>query len=276
MNKNIDNIFILIYYINIGGTYHTTSDEIHGIWEVDMKQIDKASRIPLYSQLMDIIIEEIETSMHEDDQLPSERDICEKYDVSRSTVRQAITELEREGYIYKVHGKGTFVASKKLDQDLVKFYSFTEEMKKLGKKPVSKVLMFEIVGISNKISKKMRMEEGTLAYKFTRLRIADNIPMIVETSYVPYDKFPGITKENLEKEALYDILKNKFQVNITMAEETFQPVLTNEEEAERLEISKESPSLKIERFTYENDDIIEYTISIARGDKFKYRVRLEK
>lgn len=241
-----------------------------------MKQIDKASRIPLYSQLMDIIIDEIETSMNENEQLPSERDICEKYDVSRSTVRQAITELEREGYIYKVHGKGTFVASKRLNQDLVRFYSFTEEMKKLGKKPVSKVLMFEIVGASNKISKKLKIEEGMLVYKFTRLRLADDIPMIVETSYVPYDKFPGITKENLEREALYDILRNRFQVNLTMAEETFQPVLTNDEEAHRLEIPKGAPSLKIERFTYENNDIVEYTISIARGDKFKYRVRLEK
>ena len=239
-----------------------------------MKQIDKTSRVPLYSQLMDIIIEKIEASMKENDQIPSERDICEKYDVSRSTVRQAITELEREGYIYKVHGKGTFVSPKKLSQDLLGFYSFTEEMKKLGRKPMSKVLKFEVICACSKVSRKIRVEEGELVYKFTRLRIADTIPMLVETSYVPYNRFPGIIKENLENEALYDIFKNRFDVNITMAEETFQAVLTNEEEAKNLQIGEESPSLKIERFTYENEAIIEYTVSIARGDKFKYKVRL--
>lgn len=241
-----------------------------------MRRIDKNSRIPLYSQLMDIIIEEIETSMEENDQLLSEREICDKYDVSRSTVRQAIAELEREGYIYKLHGKGTFVSPKRLNQDLLEFYSFTEEMKKIGKKPLSKVLKFEVISVNNEFSKKMKLKEGELIYKFTRLRIADGIPMMLETSYIPYNRFPGITKENLEGEALYDILKNRFNASITMAEEVFQPVLANEEEAKSLQISSGLPSLKIERFTYENESVIEYTLSIARGDKFKYRVKLEK
>lgn len=241
-----------------------------------MSQIDKGSRVPLYSQLMDILIEEIENFLKENEQISSERDICEKYDVSRSTVRQAIAELEREGYIYKVHGKGTFVAPKKLNQDLKKFYSFTEEMKKIGRKPISKVLKFEVVCINNEISKRMKIKEGESVYKFTRLRLADEEPMMLETTYVPYNRFPGIIKDDLEREALYDILKNRFNVFISMAEETFQPTLTSEESAANLNISKDSPSLKIERFTYEREDIIEYTVSIARGDKFKYRVRLKQ
>ena len=98
-----------------------------------MRTIDKTSRVPLYLQLMDIIIYKIENTMEKGDKLLSEREICDKYDVSRSTVRQAISELERDGYIYKMHGKGTFVADKEVHQDLVQFYSFTDEMKKLGK-----------------------------------------------------------------------------------------------------------------------------------------------
>lgn len=241
-----------------------------------MKNIDKSSRIPLYLQLMDIFIEEIQHNMQENDQISPERDICEKYDISRSTVRQTMTELEREGYIYKVHGKGTFVAPKKINQDLIKFYSFTEEMKKLGKTPTSKVLKFEVICASNKISKKMNINEGDEVYKFTRLRLADDMAMMVETSYVPYSRFIDITKEDLERNALYDILKDRFNVNITLAEQTFQPVITNEEQALCLGISTDIPSLRIERLTFENEALIEYTVSIARGDKFKYRVRLEK
>ncbi|MFL0266813.1 GntR family transcriptional regulator [Candidatus Clostridium radicumherbarum] len=239
-------------------------------------KIDKRSRMPLYSQLMDILIAAIEKELKENDQIPSERDICEKYDVSRTTVRQAINELEKEGYIYKIHGKGTFVAPKRVNQDLIKFYSFTEDMKKIGKKPTSKVLDFNIINIDSYISRKIRIMEGELVYRFNRLRLADNIPMMLETTYVSYARFPGLTKEDLEREALYDLIQNRFNTLITYAEETFTPILTNETEAHILNMPKEIPSLKIERFTYAESSIIEYTTSIARGDKFKYRVKLER
>lgn len=86
-----------------------------------MNTIDKESKIPLYIQLMNIIIYKIEHFMHEDDQLDSEREICQKYDVSRTTVRQALDELEKKKYIYKVQGKGNFIAPKIVAQDLIKF-----------------------------------------------------------------------------------------------------------------------------------------------------------
>lgn len=237
--------------------------------------LDKDSRMPLYSQLMDILIYEIENNMQENEKMLSEREICEKYDVSRTTVRQAFSELEREGYIYKRHGKGTFVASKKYKQDLQGFYSFTEDMKKLGKKPSSKVLKFEILTASNDIVRKMKLSKEEMVYKFTRLRLADNEPMMIETTYVPYERFPGITKEELNKTALYDILRDKFSETLEYAEESFVPVLTNEEEAESLQVEVGSPSLKITRFSYnKHENIIEYTISISRGDKFQYQLKL--
>lgn len=237
--------------------------------------LDKNSKIPLYSQLMDILINEIENGMKENEKMLSEREICEKYDVSRTTVRQALLELEREGYIYKKHGKGTFVASKKYNQNLQGFYSFTEEMKKLGKKPSSKVIKFEIFTVNNEIAKKMKLEKEDLVYKFTRLRLADDEPMMIETTYVPYNLFPGITKDDLNRNALYDIFRDRFNTVVDYAEEIFLPVLTNEEEAERLHIAVGSPSLKISRFAYNsNNQVIEYTISKARGDKFKYNIKL--
>ncbi len=178
-----------------------------------MKKIDKDSRLPLYYQLMEIIIEEIEIEkLREHDQLLSERELCEKYDISRATVRQAIQELEKEGYIYKQHGKGTFVSTKEYKQDLLQFYSFTEEMKKLGKVPSSKVVNFELIESDTKVAKKMKINVGETVYKFTRLRLADNQPMMIETSYLPYNRFPNINKNDLETEALYDIFTSQFNV----------------------------------------------------------------
>lgn len=220
-------------------------------------------------------MKKMEDEIGENGQLPSEREICQQYGLSRTTVRQAINELERDGYIYKIHGKGTFVSPKKVNQELVKFYSFTEEMKKLGKVPISKVLSFDIIEADRKISEKLLVANGSKVYRFSRLRIADDIPMMFETSFVPYDLFPGMTKEELEQTALYDIFRNRFQMEIKMAEELFMPVMTSEKEAKLLKMPPSLPSLRIERFTHGADRLIEYTNTIARGDKFKYHVRLE-
>lgn len=242
-----------------------------------MKKIDKQSRIPLYYQLMDIIIEMIEIeNLKEHDRLPSERELCEKYDVSRSTVRQAIQELEKEGYIYREHGKGTFVSPQKMKQELLEFYSFTEEMKKIGKDPTSKVLDFKIIDSNEKIAKKMNLKIDSKVYKFTRLRLADDEPMMLETSYVPYHRFPNLTKDELQEKPMYDIFIEKYNISFTKAEEIFQSVLTRDFEAEYLKYPENYPSMMIERITYERNIIIEYTKGIARGDRFKYHVILDK
>lgn len=240
-----------------------------------MKVIDKNSRIPLYLQLMDILIEKINKSLGENEQLLSEREICEIYDVSRTTVRQALDELERDGYIYKVHGKGTFVAPKRVNQDLVSFYSFTEEMKKIGKEPSSQIVGFEIIQSGDKLSSKFKMKEEDLVYKIIRIRKADNVPMMYEITYLPFERFEGLSKDQLEGRAMYDVLTKEYNTKLTFAEEYFEPILTNKLESIYLEINEGAPSLKIERYTYENSKLIEYTVGVARGDKFKYRVQLK-
>lgn len=236
--------------------------------------VDKSSRTPLYLQLMNILIDIIETKLKENEQILSEREICEIYNVSRTTVRQAMDELEKEGYIYKVHGKGTFVSPKRMNQDLISFYSFTEEMKKLGKTPSSEVTGFEIIQADEKISSILKIGVEDLLYKVSRIRKADGLPMMYETTYLPFNRFKGITKEQLEEKPMYDVLAKSFNTKITSAEECFMPILTNKLESIYLDIKEGSPSLKIERFTYENANVIEYTLSVTRGDKFKYRVKL--
>ncbi|HLR36195.1 MAG TPA: GntR family transcriptional regulator [Tissierellales bacterium] len=242
-----------------------------------MKTIDKQSRVPLYYQVMDIIIEMIEEgNLTENDILPSERELCNTFDISRTTVRQAIQELENNGYVYRVHGKGTFISSERFKQDLLEFYSFTEEMKKADKTPSSEVLDFNIISCKEKLAEKMNLNVGDQVYKFTRLRLADNMPMMLETSYVPCSRFPDLTKEKLQENAMYDIFTKDYNAFFTCAEEIFQSVLTNDWEAELLRYTPGLPSMMIERITHENNMIIEYTKGIARGDKFKYHVVLNK
>ena len=106
--------------------------------------IEKNSATPFYNQLVDILLEEIDTKLKPNDKMMSEREICTKYDVSRTTVRQALSELENMGYIYKRPGKGTFVATLNRDKEnLMDFYSFTEQMRQQGKVPSTQILSFE-------------------------------------------------------------------------------------------------------------------------------------
>lgn len=247
--------------------------------EISMNRIiDRNSPLSYYYQLKQIIIAMIENrELKENDRLLTEKEFCEQYDISRATVRQALQELENEDYIYKIQGKGTFVSPKKFQQDLLKFYSFTDEMKKIGKVPVSRVLNFKIIEPNSKIMELLKIRTGQQVYEFTRLRLADQEPMILETTYIPYDLFPGISKSDLEITPLYDLLINKYNTIFCKAEEMFRSTLLKEEEAEILGYIKGGPAMLLERLTYNNNQqIIEYTKSIARGDKFKYHVVLQK
>lgn len=238
--------------------------------------IEKDNRLPLYYQLMDNILEKIEHGeLAENDQLPSERELCDTHKVSRTTVRQTMQELEKEGYIYKVHGKGTFVSPKVYNQSLVKFYSFTEEMKKAGKHPSTKVVSFEKIFCDSKIAKVMNLTLEDEVYQITRLRLSDQDPMLYETSFVPVKRFESLSCEELEHTPMYEIFRSKYHVNITRALESFKAVSARNDEAEMLNIEKGSPCLMLERITFEQAEIIEYTVSIARGDKFTYTVELK-
>lgn len=238
--------------------------------------IDRSKGVSLYHQLERILIDLINKGiLKENDKLPSERELCEDYEVSRTTARQAVTELERKGYIFKVHGKGTFVSPKVYKQQLLKFYSFTEEMKKINKKPSSKILSFKMIKVDSKIRKKLNILNDSNIYKITRLRLADEEPIMIETTYLPLDRFTNLTEDTLRKSPMYDIFREVYSVNITKAVESFKPIIIDNMDANELGVNKGTPAMRIERITLEKENVVEYTISVARGDKFEYIVTLK-
>lgn len=240
-----------------------------------MYKVDKQSKIPLYLQLMEKLIKKIESQEYQEhEQLPSEREFCEIYDMSRITVRQALQELAREGYIYKLHGKGTFIAPKSYNQNLVKLYSFTDEMKEMGKTPTTKVLSFEKITINKQLALKMDAEPLDEVFKIVRLRLADDEPLMYETSYLPKKIFTHLTATDLEQRPMYNVFLEDYQIGVTKAIERFSASIIREEEAEYLHMVPNQSVMLIKRFAYDNDRLIEYTISVAHGDKFDYTVEL--
>ncbi|MGX7013519.1 GntR family transcriptional regulator [Vagococcus silagei] len=228
----------------------------------------------LYGKLVDTLRETIKTEMKPHDLLPSERDLSEIYGVSRTTVRLALQELEHLGYIYKRHGKGTFVSSISDNvMNLSGTYSFTEQMKTLGRTPETKIISFEEVEANQYFAEHLGVFRGVKIIKIKRLRLADGKPMMLERSYLPKDKFDNLTIERLEGKSLYDVFLNDYQQVIRYAEEEFYASLVNRKDAEWLDIPEGSPSLNMIRQTYNtSNEVVEYTLSVARADQFRYRI----
>jgi len=237
--------------------------------------LDEKSFVPLYYQLTEELRENIENGEWPPNSLiPSETELCEKYKVSRGTVRQALSQLVQEGLLYRKQGKGTFVAEPKITQQLNRFYSFAQDMREKGLRPSSLLLQKEKILPDSYIKNILGLKEEEMVYKIMRLRLADEEPLILETSYLVEELFPDLDKEDVEKVALYDIILKKYRIKITRAKETFEPILIDEFEAKKLKIPVGSPALLVKRITYTAGIPFEFRKSVVRGDKCSYSVEL--
>lgn len=229
----------------------------------------------LYYQLVDILKERIESSMIPHEKLPSERALEKKYGISRITVRLALSELETEGYIYRQHGKGTFVSDlSKSTADLAGSYSFTEQMENLGRHPETIVLSFKQMEAKKKVARALNILLGESIFELKRLRSADKEPLMIETSFLPVKPFLSLTKEQMENKPLYTIFLEDFGQKIRLADEEFYASIASNEDAEILKIAAGAPVLHLVRTTYNmKNEVIEYTLSVARADQFHYKIR---
>ncbi len=238
--------------------------------------LDETSSVSLYYQLKDVIINKIKSNEWPIDmKIPTERELCKMFNISRITVRQTLKELEYEGFIHRKQGKGTFVAAPKYEQHLNSFYSFSEEIRKLGAVPSTNIIYFQILESNESISQIMNIDEGSSIISIKRLRLANKEPFAVETSYIPYDIAKQLTRESVEKYGLYNSLKDICGVIPDEAEETFGAVLTDSESSLYLKVKNHSAALSLERVTKANGGIVEYCIGIIRGDMYKYKVVLK-
>ncbi len=233
-----------------------------------------ARRQPLYDQLVDLLSEKIENELQPGDMLPSERELAETYGLSRTTVRLAMAELEELGLVARKHGKGTFVSSaSRAATDLAGAYSFTDQMRSLGRVPKTTVLDFELREASKVVSNHMDLKLGEKVFRMRRLRQADGIPMMVERTYVPAKLFVGLTQEDVESRPLYEIFEQGYHNKVRRAEESFSARSARADEAQLLGIAENSPVLRLVRTTYNSKNlVIEYTRSVARADMFEYKI----
>jgi GntR family transcriptional regulator len=238
--------------------------------------LDEKLPISLYYQLKNIFISYIKSGDWPTNfKIPTERQLCETFNVSRITVRQALKELEDEGYMYRKQGKGTFITTPKFVQRLSKFYSFSDEIKKMGSVPLTKIISFDLLTVDKAISEKLKVEAGERIFTIKRLRLANDEPFAMETSYIPFKFAENLTEKFVSELGLYNTLKEKCNLRPEEAVETFEAVLVDHENAELLKVPRRSAALHLERITSAQGRIVEYCVSTIRGDKYKYIVNLK-
>ena len=234
------------------------------------------SEMPLYTQLIGIIKRSITSGESAVGQLlPSEAELCQAYDISRNTVRQAIGALEEDGFVVRKRGKGTFVADPTTRRKSVQ-YSFTTEVSQQGKSPSSTLVSFDVVEATPRFREMMELEAGARLYCFTRVRNVDGKPMIVETSYYPQSIYPNLTREMLQTHSFYSLL---YHVGVTpiAAEDTYEAVLLGDREAALLSTRSGQPAFLHQRRTSgENGRVYEFTTSYMRADRVKLHVLFQK
>lgn len=236
-----------------------------------MFKINKNSEIPLYHQLVHNIKRCIDEGiLKENDKIPAEFELCRKYDLSRTTIRQALDILEKDGYIYKLRGKGSYVSSPKIYQDRTGMSKFYDDMMRLGKVPISKILSIKVKKPNDYVKEKMELSDEELVCKLEWVRYGNNEALIYETIYFNYSMVQGIEKINLSSKKLYDVLANEYGVKMTHGRELFYPCKLKNTEAKYLSLNEGDLGMKVERTVYSGNKVLEYTRSTVRGDRFVY------
>ncbi len=236
--------------------------------------IDAGSPVPKYSQLREILLDLIDTELAYDQVIPSERELVDRYGLSRMTVRQAINNLVAEGRLYRVPGKGTFVARPKIEMPL-RLASFTEDMQARGLTPGAIDLERRLVPAGAPTARALGLGPGEQVHLIARLRTADSVPMAVERSFIPAQLAPGLERMPLSGRSLYRVLEETFGIVLEHGEETIQATTADPGDAALLELKPGSAVLRLQRRSFAGGRPVELTDAVYRGDRYQLHVGLD-
>lgn len=232
---------------------------------------------PLYLQIYHDLKEKIGSGVYsENSYLPAERVLCEIYRVSRSTIRHALDDLQRDGYIVRSQGNGNFVKPRIYDQGLTRAHSFADSLKRQGIQLKSEALGCELISSDKYLDSldvvKLGAPAGSKWHKLTRLRSAETYPLMIETSYLLQSRFLYVSEDVLHGGSLYAYLEANYGMKITGITETLSPLISNAAERSLLQIPTHVPCMLCERFCYEQDYLTIIHRTVVRGDKYRFKV----
>lgn len=244
-------------------------------FSLELIKFDRTLPIPFYQQLKDGLTDAIrDQALASGVRLPSEREFCEHFGISRLTVRRALNDLTTTGWLVSQPGKGTFVRQPKVEQGTRQMMGLSADMQKRGHFVTSRVLGLSIVPATRKTAERMKLAAGDELVLLERVRYLDGEPLAIERTYLNRQLCPGIETYDLTK-SLYSILRQSYGLKIVRAEQTYEAAAAGVREAEILETARRAPMLCSERTTYlENDAVIEHGVAWYRGDRYKFHTVL--
>jgi GntR family transcriptional regulator len=207
--------------------------------------------------------------------IPSERQLSADLGVSRLTVRAALDDLTREGYLVRRRGSGTYVQQPKIAQELT-MTSFSEDMRRRGMVPGSRTLSLETELAGARLGRLLHVSPSERILVIKRLRLADGESMAIETLHLPDSLVPGLEAHDLDG-SFYDLLRERYGVAIASGTQAIEPTVTNEEESAALGVPLHSPAFLFERTSRDHGDrTVEFVQSVYRGDRYRIVTELSR
>jgi GntR family transcriptional regulator len=207
--------------------------------------------------------------------IPSERQLSSDLGVSRLTVRAALDDLAREGYVVRRRGSGTYVQQPKISQELT-ITSFSEDMRRRGMVPGSKTLSMTTILAGARLGRFLQVSPSERILVIKRIRLADGETMAIETLHLPEALVPGLAPKDLSG-SFYELLQNRYGIVIATGTQAIEPTVTNEEESAALGVPLHSPAFLFERTSLDDRNrTVEFVHSVYRGDRYRIVTELHR
>ncbi|PWF27451.1 GntR family transcriptional regulator [Ancrocorticia populi] len=239
--------------------------------------IVRDSTVPFHRQLKTILLEQISRDgLVEGDRLWSEPQISATYGVSRSVVRQTLAELENEGVIERVRGRGTFIAGAKMDHGLtISIEGLYAQAQSLGLELTSDVLQQAVEPAAEPVSTELEVVTGCPVFMLERVRGVEGMPWSHTASWIPSARVPGIEEHDFSTGSLYELLRTRYGMRFGRARRSIEAIAAPEEIAHYLGVDEGAPLLRIKSVLYDIHGIpIERFIAHHRGDMSRFDVSL--
>lgn len=234
--------------------------------------------VPKYYQIARDIISNIQQgTLAPGASVLSENEIIAQYEVSNTTARKALHELERDGWVERVRGQGTFVKRNPVVRTINRIFGFTRNMVEAGRKPATRLMGFHIRkgNLTKIINGKEYVLKGPYC-EIDRIRLADGIPMMTETRFISLQLCPDIQKKDLET-SLYDTFEKYYGIQLTEINQMVSAVVIQGEQLEAFGLAKPTPAFRVEGASYCGKEmIVEMEDSIYRGDMYRFAAKASR
>lgn len=242
-----------------------------------MELIDREDHQKLYLQLLHIIRRKIESGEWPvGSQIPTEEELCTMFNVSRATVRTAVLELVRQGYLKRQQGKGTFIYKNILSDGLAMLTNFKELMFEDGLALTTRVMAKTVMMPVDDLDVKLNIPPDKHVIYIKRLYSVDEEPVLLQESYVPYHLCPLLLEDDIEHHSLFDIFEKNYGIKITRVDNHIDITNLSLHESRAIGLTEGAAAMLLTQYFYSGDTLIMYARSVKRPDRFQFYLDLER